>query len=116
MTWTNRHPRTFSFVFLLLALLILPLQTIDAAKRRHDNARGETARRGTQRAERGRKLSARERRAANRHDRLSARELRRGGKSRLSRRELRRESAREQSASLKALERRLRRPLSKRER
>jgi len=116
MTWTNRHPRTFSFAFILIALLILPLQTVDAAKRRHDNARGKTARRGTQRAERGRKLSARERRAANRHERLSARELRRGGKSRLSRRELRRESAREQSASLKALERRLHRPLSKRER
>ena len=117
MTWTNRHPRTFSFAFILVALLIVSFQSVDAAKRRHDNnARGKTARRGAQRAERGRKLSAKERRAANRHERLSARDSRRGGKSRLSRKELRRESAREQSASLKALERRLRRPLSKRER
>src|SRR6266446_3211816 len=111
MTWTNRHPRTFSFAFILVALLIVSFQSVDAAKRRHDNnARGKTARRGTQRAERGRKLSARERRAANRHDRLSARELRRGGKSRLSRRELRRESAREQSASLKVFFLMMRRP------
>lgn len=117
MTLTNRHPRTFSFAFLLIVLLILPFQTADAGKKRHaNNARGKNARRGAVRAEKGRKLSARERRAANRRERLSARDSRRGGKSRLSRRALRRESARERSASLKALERRLRRPLSKRER
>ncbi len=116
MTLTNHHPRTLSFAFLLIALLILPLQNVDAGKKRHDNnGRGKNARRGAVRVERGRKASARERRGANRRDRLSARDSRRG-KSRLSRRELRRESAREQSASLKALERRLHRPLSKRER
>ena len=121
MTLTNRHPRTFSFAFILIALLILPFQTASAGKRRHDNnARGKNARRGSVRAEKGRKLSARERRSANRRERLSARDSRRGGRShsspRLSRRELRRQSAREQSASLKALERRLHRPLTKRER
>ena len=117
MTLTNRYPRTISFAFILLLLLILPFQTVDAGKKRHDNnARGKNARRGAVRTQKGKKLSARERRAANRRERLSARDSRRGGKSRLSRRELRRQSAREQSASLKALERRLRRPLSKRER
>jgi penicillin-binding protein 2 len=120
MTLTNRHPRAVSFAFILILLLILPLQTADAAKRRHDNnARGKSSRRAGGRAEKGKKLSAKERRAAKRNGRLSARDSRRGGKSRLSRRDLRRErmqSAREQSASLKALERRLHRPLSKRER
>jgi len=120
MTLTNRHPRAFSFAFILILLLILPFQTADAAKKRHDNnARGKNTRRAAGRAEKGKKLSAKERRAARRNGRLSARDSRRGGKSRLSRRDLRRErmqTAREQSASLKALERRLRRPLSKRER
>lgn len=121
MTLTNRRPRTFSFAFILIVLLILPFQTVDAAKKRHDNnARGKNARRGAVRAEKGKKLSARGRRAANRRERLSAKDSRRGGRShlssRLSRRELRRASAREQSASLKALERRLHRPLSRRER
>ncbi len=124
MTLMNRHPRTFSFAFLLIVLLFLPFQTVDAGKRRHEsNARGKNARRAGGRAEKGKKLSARERRAARRNERLSARDSRRGGRSRLSprlsRRDLRREriqNAREQSASLKALERRLHRPLNKRER
>lgn len=121
MTSTNRHPPTLSFAFILIVLLLLPVQIVDAAKKRHDNnARGKNARKNDRRAaarpSRGRRLSARERRAANRRDRLSARNSRRGGRSRLSRRELRRESAREQSAALKALERRLRRPLNRRER
>jgi penicillin-binding protein 2 len=115
MTLTNRHSRTFLFAFILIALLILPSQTVAAAKKRHDNNRGQTSRRGAVRAEKGRKLSARERRSANRRERLSARDSRHGSKSRLSRRELRRQSAREQSASLKALARRLGRPLTKRE-
>jgi penicillin-binding protein 2 len=124
MTLTNRYPRTIAFAFILFALLILPLHTADAAKKRHENrARGNDRH---SRAEKGKKLSARERRAANRHERLSARDSRRGrnrSTAHLSRRELRRElkrdriqSAREQSASLKALERRLHRPLNKRER
>jgi penicillin-binding protein 2 len=115
MTLTNRYSRTFLFAFILIALLILPSQTVDAAKKRHDNNRGKTSRRGAVRAEKGRKLSARERRSANRRERLSARDSRHGSKSRLSRKELRRQSAREQSASLKALARRLGRPLTKRE-
>jgi penicillin-binding protein 2 len=125
MTLTNRHPRSLSFAFILIALLILPVQIADAAKKRHEsnargkNVRGKNGRRAAVRSEKGKKLSAKERRANNRRERLSARDSRRGGKSRISRRDLRREriqNAREQSAALKALERRLRRPLSKRER
>src|SRR5882672_5148202 len=121
MTLTNRFPRTLSLAFILIALLILPFQAADAAKKRHEkNTRQKNSRRASSRSDRGKKLSAKERRANNRRERLSARDSRRGGRShsspRLSRRELRRESAREQAASLKALERRLHRPLSKRER
>lgn len=133
MTLTNRYPRSLSFVLILFVILILPFQTADAAKKRHENkTRGKESKTHGKndrqaRAEKGKKLSAKERRVANRRERLSAKDSRRGGKSRvsprLSRRELRRElkrdriqSAREQSASLKALERRLRRPLNKRER
>ena len=117
MTLPNRHPRIFPFAFILIALLVLPFQIADAARRRHAES-GKSARRGSAR-ERGKKLSARDRRGNNRRERLSARDLRRGGRSRLSRRELKRDrvqSAREQAASLKALERRLHRPLNKRER
>lgn len=127
MTLTNRYPRTLSIAFILFALLILPFHSADAAakKRHEDKARGKNDRHA--RAEKGKKLSAKDRRVASSHERLSARDSRRGGKNRstahLSKRELRRElkrdrvqSAREQSTSLKALERRLHRPLNKRER
>lgn len=115
MTLTNHHPRTLQFALILFILLVLPFQTSVLGKKRQTN---KTKRPAT-RAEKGKKLSAKERRGGRRNERLSARQSRRGGKSRLSRRELRRErnlSAREQSAALKALERRLRRPLTKRER
>ena len=116
MTLTNQHPRTLQFALILFILLVLPFQTTALGKKRQSNK----TRRPAARAEKGKKLSARERRAGRRNnDRLSARQSRRGGKSRLSRRDLRRErqmSAREQAAALKALERRLGRPLTKRER
>jgi penicillin-binding protein 2 len=115
----NRHPRGLFFAFILIILLVLPFQVADAAKkRRSDNTRGKKTARASARADKHKKLSARDRRGKNRRE-LSARASRRGGKVRLSRRELRREriqNAREQSASLKALERRLRRPLTRRER
>ena len=115
MTLTNRQPRTLQFALILFILLVLPFQTTVLGKKRQTNKTRRTA----ARAEKGKRLSAKERRQGRRHERLSARESRRGGKTRLSRRELRRErklSAREQAAELKALERRLRRPLTKRER
>ena len=115
MTLMNRHPRTLQFALILFILLVLPFQTTVLGKKRQSNR----IRRSATRAEKGKRLSAKERRQGRRHERMSARQLRRGGKTRLSRRELRRErklSAREQAAELKALERRLRRPLTKRER
>jgi membrane peptidoglycan carboxypeptidase len=116
MTLTNRHPRTLFFALILIALLVLPFNTADAARKRHEkNAREKNSRHAATRSEKGKKLSAKERRN-NRREQLSAKDSRRGGKSRLSRRELRREAAREQSASLKALERKLHRPLNRRER
>ena len=115
----NRHPRGLFFAFILIILLVLPFQIADSAKkRRSDNTRGKKTARASARADKHKKLSARDRRGRNRRE-LSARGSRRGGKVRLSRRELRREriqNAREQAASLKALERRLRRPLTRRER
>lgn len=116
MTLTNQHPRTLQFALILFILLVLPFQTTVLGKKRQSNK----TRRPAARAEKGKKVSAKERRAGRRNnERLSARQSRRGGNSRLSRRDLRRErnmSAREQAAQLKALERRLRRPLTKRER
>ncbi len=120
MTLTNRHPRISFFAFILIALLVFPLQAVDAAKKRSkSNVREKNSRRAPARSERGKKLSARERRASNRRDRLTAKSSRRGGKVHLSRRELklqRRQNAREQAAALKALERRRGRPLTRRER
>jgi hypothetical protein len=109
MTLTNNHPRSLLFAFFLLIILGLSLQTTVVAKKRHDSKPARSAR-----GAKNTRLSARERRAAKRSDRLSARESRRGGKSKLSRKEQRRESARDQAAQLKALERRLHRPLTRR--
>lgn len=123
MTLTKQHPRTLSSAFILLLLLVLPFETTVFAKKRHAaNPRRASSRAQKSRVQKGKKLSAKERRAARRNERLSARDTRRGGRSRsarLSKRELRRERnlvAREQAASLKALQRRLRRPLTRRER
>src|SRR6266850_3056468 len=115
MTLKNQHPRTLQFALILFILLVLPFQTTVLGKKRQANK----TRRPAAHAEKSKKLSAKERRTERRNERLSAKQSRRGGRSHLSRRELRRErnlSAREQAASLKALERRLRRPLTKRER
>ena len=121
MTLINRYPRNISFAFILVLLLVLPFQIADGAKKRHENkSRGKNERHSASRSVKGKKLSARDRRSNNRRERLSARDSRRGGRSRasahLSRRELRIQSAREQASLLKALERRRGRPLSKRER
>jgi len=118
MFFINRHPRALSFVFILAILLILPVQFADAAKRRQqNNARTQKATKAA-RSEKGKKLSARDARRNSRRD-ASARDSRRGDKVHLSRRELRRQrqqDARDQVASTRALERRLHRPLTKRER
>ncbi|HBB86104.1 MAG TPA: hypothetical protein DC047_00640 [Blastocatellia bacterium] len=115
MTLINRHPRTFYVALILFVLLVLPCQSSVLARKRHADA----PRRKVARVERGRKLSAKERRAAKRDERLSARDSKRNGRgthAKLSKRELRREAAREQASSLKMHERKLGRPMSRRER
>jgi len=117
MTLINQHPRISNLVLILFVLIVLPFQSSVLAKKRHAAPSRKAARVERGRSDRGRKLSARERRAAKRElARDSRRDSRRGAKSKLSKRELRREAAREQAASLKALERKLRRPMSRRER
>ncbi len=126
MTLTNHHPRTARFAIILVILLFLPSQiTVFGKKRNNSNSRRKVTRveKHKKASARSRKTSARERRRGRRNDRLSARNSRRGGRVRLSRREARREArrqrqltARETSASLKALQRRLGRPLTRRER
>lgn len=115
MTVSNRHPHSPYFAFILSILLVLTLQISAVAKKRAESK----PRRGAARAEKSKKVSARDRRANRRNERLSARSSRRGAKApQLSRRELRRQrnlSAREQANSLKAMQRRLGRPLTKRE-
>lgn len=117
MTLTNRHPRYLHFAFILSILLVLTLQDTVVGKKRAPSKPGRAA----ARTQKSKKVSARDRRAPRRNQRLSAKSSRRGARSRapqLSRRELKRQrnlNARAQSASLKALARRLGRPLTKRE-
>lgn len=117
MTLMN-NPRSLRIAFILSLLLVLTFQITAVAKKRQP----AKPKRAASRAEKSKKVSARDRRANRRNDRLSARESRRGAKSRvsakLSRKELRRqrnESAREQAAAVKAKARRLGRPLTRRE-
>ena len=122
MTLINRNSRTLPLAFILIALLLIPFQAEVLGKKRAANkSRGASS-------QKSKKVTAKERRAARRgrNDRV-ARNSRRGrnervtrnsrrGRTRLSRREARRQSAREQQNALAALQRRLRRPLTKRER
>jgi penicillin-binding protein 2 len=115
MILINRSPKSVLVALVLFVLTAIPFSTTGFAKHRHGGA--ARARHG--RAERGRKGSARERRGSRRHGRLSARATRRGRRTRLSGRELRaarRRVAGEQASAVKALERKLHRPLTKRER
>src|ERR1700687_3102324 len=99
MTLVNRSPKFVRFAIILFVLIAFPCAIPGFA--RHRRAAAARSRHG--RADRGRRLSARERRAERRHGRLSVRG--RGGRSsrRLSAREIRAERnriAREQTSSL----------------
>jgi penicillin-binding protein 2 len=126
MSISNRSPKTLRFPLILFILVILCFSGTALGKKRAASGKGtrnkvtrnKVARNKATRPARGR-LSARDRRSGRRHARLSARNSRRGGRSRMSARERRQQRnliAREQASSLKALERRLKRPLTKRER
>ena len=113
MTSIYRNSRTLPFAFILIALLLIPFQAEVLGKKRAANKSRRAA------SQKSKKSTAKERRAARRgrngRDDRVARNSRRG-RTRLSRREARRQSAREQQNALAALQRRLRRPLTKRER
>jgi penicillin-binding protein 2 len=108
-------PRSRQFVFVFFILISLSFSDIVFGKKKHaSSSRGKSAR-----SDRGRKASASNRRSSRRGGRVYARGSRRGRNTRMSARDVRRQRAliaRDQSASLKALQRRLGRPLNKRER
>jgi penicillin-binding protein 2 len=114
MTLTKLQSRPFNFAIIFFVLLILPLQsTVFGKKRQAAKSRAAT------RNEKSKKTTARDRKSNKRSERLSARDRRHPARTKLSRREARRDrkqSAREQANAIAALQRRLRRPLTKRER
>lgn len=116
---SSRSPRFPKYALILLVIITLAFSSTAFGKRRQgSSSRNKASRHKSVRAEKGRRLSARNRRAVRRRGRL-ARNNRRGRRSRMSAREIRQQRklvARDQAASLRALERRLRRPLTKRER
>jgi penicillin-binding protein 2 len=112
----SKSPFRFALILIILITLV-GAGTVFGKKKQTRSSRNKASRSKVTRAEKGRKSSARNRRST-RRGRL-ARNARRGSRSRMSARQVRqqrRQIAREQTASLKALERRLRRPLTKRER
>src|SRR5215216_4037681 len=112
MTLNSYSPKSRRLVFILFVLISLVFTGTAFGKKKH--ASGRSAR-----SQKSNKATARSR-SSRRGGRQVARSSRRGRSGgRLSAREVRRQKvlvAREQSNSLKALERRLRRPLTKRER
>ncbi len=114
MTSINRNPRTLPFALILIALLLIPFQADVLGKKRS----ASKSRRAT--SQKSKKTTAKARRSTRRgRNERVARNTRSRGRTRLSRRELRRQrnlSAREQQNALAALQRRLRRPLTRRER
>jgi penicillin-binding protein 2 len=111
MNLINRSPKTFLVPLILIALIAIPFSITGLARHRHAAA-GRHARAGG-------RASARGRRAGSRHGRFSAREGRRGRRTRLSAREVRvarKRVASEQASAVRSLEKRLHRPLTKRER
>lgn len=105
-------PKVFRFVIILLVLIAFPLSIPSFAKNRKQSSarsRGKHAARGGRHvasSRRGRRGGRHVARSSRRGRRMSAREVR-AARNRI---------AREQASSLKALERKLRRPLTKRER
>src|SRR5215813_3599436 len=111
-------PRSFRFAIIILILLAFPVVIPSYAYAKHRKASSASRSRG-KKADRGGRHSAS---ARSRRGRGNSRLARRGGgrsNRRLSAREVRATRARvarEQASSIKALERRLHRPLTKRER
>src|SRR6185369_15625395 len=113
MTLNFYSPKSRRLVFILFVLISLVFSGSAFGKKKH--AAGRSAR-----TQKSRKASARATRSSRRGGRQVARVSRRGrGSARVSAREVRRsraQIAREQTSAVKALERRLHRPLTRRER
>src|ERR1051325_4501060 len=110
MTLNFCSPKSHRLVFISFVLICLVFSGTAFGKRKHSSGRSA-------RGQKSRRASARASRSSRRGGRYVARGSRRGG--RMSAREVRRsraQIAREQASSIKALERRLHRPLTKRER
>ena len=110
MTLNFYSPKSHRLVFISFVLICLVFSGTAFGKRKHSSGRSA-------RGQKSRRASARASRSSRRGGRYVARGSRRGG--RMSAREVRRsraQIAREQASSIKALERRLHRPLTKRER
>ena len=108
--------RPHRFVFILFILLCLAFSGTAFGKKRNTSGRSARAQKSKKASARNR-VSARNR--SSRRGRAVARNSGRRGGRRLSARDVRRQRAviaREQSAAVRAMERRLRRPLTKRER
>ena len=112
MTQNFYSPRSRRLVFIAFVLISLVFSGTVLGKRRASAGRSA-------RASKSRKASARSRSTSRRGGRQVARSSRRGRGGRVSAREARQQraaAAREQSAAIKAMERKLHRPLTKRER
>ncbi len=114
MTPHSWFPKPRHLFVVLLVIFALGFADTAFAKRKHSSS-------GSRRAAKGKKASAGRHRGGRggRSGRYSARSSRRGRGGRVTAKDVRRQKAlvaREQSASLKALERKLHRPLTKRER
>src|SRR5215211_686178 len=111
MTPDFYSPKSRRFVFILFILISLAFSGTVFGKKKPSAGRGA-------RAQKGKKSSARNR-STSRRGRQVARSSRRGRGGRLSARDVRRQRAlvaREQSNAVRAMEKRLRRPLTRRER
>ena len=113
MTLNFHSPKSRRLVFILFVLISLVFSGTAFAKKKHSSGRSA-------RSQKSRKASARASRSSRRGGRQVARASRRSrGGARLSARDVRHQRAqiaREQASAVRALERRLRRPLTRRER
>ena len=113
MTLHFYSPKSRRFVFILFVLICLAFSGTVFGKKKQSSGKNARAQKSS------RKATAKKRATARRGGRQVAKSSRRGRSNRLSAREVRRQRAqmaREQSASIRARERKLGRPLTKRER
>ncbi|HET6861559.1 MAG TPA: penicillin-binding transpeptidase domain-containing protein [Pyrinomonadaceae bacterium] len=110
MTLHSFSPKR-GIVFILFIVISLSLSSVVLGKKKSSSS----SRNKSAKAQKGKKASARNR-SSRRGGKTYARASRRGRGGRMSAREVRRQTAREQASSLKSLQRRLGRPLTKRER